>query len=218
MMDRTLTESHTGSFGHIMQIFAVSLLVSFVGTLAGAMLIPPSLIGLFVVIELGMLVSVFIMRFRGKMIGYPFLYIFTAVTGVTLYPIIATYGGILGANLVSAAFLATAGIFGGLALYAYRSKRDFSFLGGFLFAATIGLIVMSLFSLFIPMGSTMNLVWSVLGIVIFSGWVLYDVSQYKGGVSPEAVPMAALNIYLNFINLFIYILRFLAAIVGFSRN
>ncbi|NHN30557.1 Bax inhibitor-1/YccA family protein [Paenibacillus agricola] len=217
-MDRTLVQSHTGSFGHIMQTFALSLLVSFIGTLAGAMFIPPSLVGLFIVVEVVMLVSVFIIRFRGKTIGYPFLYIFTAVTGVTLYPVIANYGGLLGANLVSVAFLATAGIFGGLSFYAYRSQRDFSFLGGFLFAATIGLIVVSLASLFIPMGSVTNLVISVLGIVVFSGWVLYDVSQYKDGVGSEQVPMAALNIYLNFINLFIYILRFLASIVGFSRN
>jgi modulator of FtsH protease len=217
-MERTVVQTHTGSFGHIMQTFALSLLVSFIGTLAGAMFIPPSLVGLFIVVEVVMLISVFIIRFRGKTIGYPFLYVFTAVTGVAIYPIIANYGGLLGANLVSAAFLATAGIFGGLSLYAYRSQRDFSFLGGFLFAATIGLIVMSVVSLFIPMGSTMNLVWSVLGIVIFSGWVLYDVSQYKDGVGDKEVPMAALNIYLNFINLFIYILRFLAAILGFNRN
>jgi FtsH-binding integral membrane protein len=217
-MERTLTGAQAGSFGHIMQTFAMTLLVSFIGTLVGAMFIPASLVGLFVVIEVVMLISVFIIRFRGKLIGYPFLYTFSAVSGVTLYPIIANYGGLIGANLVSAAFLATAGIFGGLALYAHRSQRDFSFLGGFLFAATIGLVVMGLFSLFIPMGSTMNLVWSVLGIIIFSGWVLYDVSQYKNGVRAEEVPLAALNIYLDFINLFIYILRFLAALVGFSRD
>jgi FtsH-binding integral membrane protein len=201
-----------------MQTFALSLLVSFLGTLAGATLIPPSLVSLFIVIEVVMLISVFVIRFRGKTIGYPFLYIFTAVTGVALYPVIANYGSLLGANLVSIAFLATAGIFGGLSLYAYRSQRNFSFLGGFLFAATIGLIVMSLASLFIPMGSTMNLIFSVLGIVIFSGWVLYDVSQYKDGVSPNEVPMASLNVYLNFINLFIYMLRFLAAVAGFSKD
>jgi hypothetical protein len=119
-MERTVVQTHTGSFGHIMQTFALSLLVSFIGTLAGAMFIPPSLVGLFIVVEVVMLISVFIIRFRGKTIGYPFLYVFTAVTGVAIYPIIANYGGLLGANLVSAAFLATAGIFGGLSLYAYR--------------------------------------------------------------------------------------------------
>jgi FtsH-binding integral membrane protein len=217
-MERIIVQSNTGSFAHIMQTFALSLLVSFLGTLAGAILIPPSLVSLFIVIEVVMLISVFVIRFRGKTIGYPFLYIFTAVTGVALYPVIANYGSLLGANLVSIAFLATAGIFGGLSLYAYRSQRNFSFLGGFLFAATIGLIVMSLASLFIPMGSTMNLIFSVLGIVIFSGWVLYDVSQYKDGVSPNEVPMASLNVYLNFINLFIYMLRFLAAVAGFSKD
>ncbi|MDF2962050.1 MAG: YetJ [Paenibacillus sp.] len=212
------TYSNTGSFAHVLQTFALSLLVSFVGMLVGAMFIPVSLVPLFVVIELVMLVAVIVIRIKGRQIGYPFLYSFTAVSGVTLYPVIERYGGIIGANLVSAAFFATAAIFGGLAFYAYRSRRDFSYLGGFLFAATIGLVIMSLAALFIPVGSTMNLVWSALGILIFSGWVLYDVSQYKDGVAAEEVPLAALNIYLDFINLFLYILRFLASLAGFNRD
>ena len=64
----------------------------------------------------------------------------------------------------------------------------------------------------------MNLVWSMIGILIFSGWVLYDVAQYRNGVEPQAVPLAALNIYLDFINLFLYILRFLASIAGINRD
>ncbi|MNR40560.1 Inner membrane protein YbhL [compost metagenome] len=120
--------------------------------------------------------------------------------------------------MVTGAFLATAVIFGSLALYASRTERDFSFLGGFLFAGTIGLIIMGLASLFISFGSVTNLLISMLGILIFSGWVLYDVGQYRNGVEPAGVPLAALNIYLDFINLFMYILRFLAAIVGINRN
>jgi FtsH-binding integral membrane protein len=217
-MQRTITVSNTGSFAHVLQTFAMSLLVSFIGTLIGAMFIPASLVMLFVVVMIVMLIAAVVIRIRGKHIGYGFLYAFTAVSGVTLYPVIMAYGGLLGAQVVSGAFLATAVIFGGLSFYAYRSEKDFSFLGGFLFAATMGLIVMSLISLFVSFGSVMNLVWSMAGILIFSGWVLYDVSQYRSGVAAEEVPLAALNIYLDFINLFLYILRFLASIVGFNRN
>jgi FtsH-binding integral membrane protein len=218
VMQRVATISNTGSFSHVLQTFAVSLLVSFAGTLVGAMIVPPSLIPLFVIAMLVMLVASIVVRIRGRNIGYGFLYAFTAITGVTLYPVIMTYGGLLGANVVSGAFLATGVIFGSLAFYASRSQRDFSFLGGFLFAATMGLIIMSLISLFVSFGSVLNLVWSMAGILIFSGWVLYDVAQYRNGVDPAQVPLAALNIYLDFINLFLYILRFLAAIVGFNRN
>ncbi|MFD0695895.1 Bax inhibitor-1 family protein [Paenibacillus sp. GCM10027628] len=217
-MERTVTVSHSGSFAHVLQTFAISLLVSFLGTLIGAIVVPPSMIMLFVVAEVVMLVAAVVIRIRGKNIGYGFLYAFTAISGVTLYPVIMNYGGLLGANVVSGAFFATAAIFGGLAFYAHRSKRDFSFLGGFLFAATIGLVLMSLISLFVHFGSVMNLVWSMIGILIFSGWVLYDVAQYRDGVASEEVPLAALNIYLDFINLFLYILRFLASIAGINRD
>ncbi|WP_442601327.1 Bax inhibitor-1/YccA family protein [Paenibacillus sp. KN14-4R] len=213
-MQHTETISHIqqGSLAHVLRTFTISLLVSFLGTLVGAMFIPRSLVMMFVVIEVVMLIAAFVMRMRGKTISYTFLYVFTAVTGVTLFPVIETYGGLLGAKVVSGAFLATTVIFGGLALYAARSKRDFSFLGGFLMAATLGLIVMGLVSIFVSFGSATVLVWSMVGILIFSGWVLYDISQYRQGIHAEEVPMAALNLYLNFINLFIYILRLLAAI------
>jgi uncharacterized protein len=217
-MERSVTISHTGSFAHVLQTFAISLLVSFIGTLIGAMVVPPSMIMLFVVAELIMLIAAIVIRIRGKNIGYGFLYAFTAISGVTLYPVIMAYGGLLGANVVSGAFFATAAIFGGLAFYAHRSERDFSFLGGFLFAGTIGLVLMSVISMFVSFGSVMNLVWSMVGILIFSGWVLYDVAQYRDGVASEEVPLAALNIYLDFINLFLYILRFLASIVGLNRD
>lgn len=217
-MDRTVTVSHSGSFAHVLQTFAMSLLVSFLGTLIGAMVVPPSMVMLFVIVEVVMLVAAIVIRIRGKHIGYGFLYAFTAISGVTLYPVIMTYGGLLGANVVSGAFFATAAIFGGLAFYAHRSQRDFSFLGSFLFAGTIGLVLMSVIGMFVNFGSVTNLVWSMIGILIFSGWVLYDVAQYRNGVASEEVPLAALNIYLDFINLFLYILRFLASIAGINRD
>ncbi|WNR43067.1 Bax inhibitor-1/YccA family protein [Paenibacillus roseipurpureus] len=217
-MDRTVSVTQSGSFAHVLQTFAISLLVSFLGTMIGAMVVPPSMIMLFVIAEVVMLVSAIVIRIRGKHIGYGFLYAFTAISGVTLYPVIMAYGGLLGANVVSGAFFATAAIFGSLAFYAHRSQRDFSFLGGFLFAGTIGLVLMSVMGMFLNFGSITNLVWSFIGILIFSGWVLYDVAQYRNGVEPQAVPLAALNIYLDFINLFLYILRFLASIAGINRD
>lgn len=218
MMQRSMATTHAGSFSHVLQTFALSLLGAFIGMLLGKLFVPPSLVPLFIVIEVGMLIASIVIRMRGRNIGYTFLYAFTAISGVTLYPVIEAYGTVLGADMVSGAFLSTAGIFGGLSLYAARSKRDFSFLAGFLFAGTIGLVLMGLVSLFVSFGSATNLVWSMFGILIFSGWVLYDVSQYRHGIDAESVPLAALNLYLDFINLFLYILRFLASIVGLNRD
>lgn len=213
-MNHSASYTEQGSLSHILRTFALSLLVCFIGMLLGALFVPRELVPIFVVIEIGMLIAAFVIRMRKKHIGYPFLFIFTAVTGVALYPVIEAYGSLIGANLVSGAFVATAAIFGSLAFYAARTNRDFSFMGGFLIAATIGLILMSLMSIFIPFGGAINLVWAVAGILIFSGWVLYDISQYRHGVAPEEVPLASLNLFLNFINLFLYILKFIASIVG----
>ncbi|MBE3555310.1 MAG: Bax inhibitor-1 family protein [Thermicanus sp.] len=216
-MENVLVNRNAGSFGNILQVLALSLLVSFGGTLIGAFFIPPAFASMLGIVELIMIIAAVVIRIRGKFIGYGFLYAFTGISGITLYPIIMYYGAQMGANLVSASFLATAGIFAALSFYAYRSARDFSYLLGFLFAGTIGLIIMGLAALFIDIGGTLNLVWAVGGILIFSGWILYDVSQYRNGVDEREVPFVVLNLYLDIVNLFLYILRFVAAITG-SRD
>jgi len=124
------------------------------------------------------------------------------------------YASILGANLLAAAFLATAVIFGSLAFYARSTERDFSFLGGFLFAATLGLVVLAVASLFIKLNSLVDFLYGAGGVLIFSGWILYDVSQYRQGVAPEEMPYAVLNLYLDLVNLFLFVLRLLAFFSG----
>lgn len=213
-MEQVLSQRAAGSFGHIMQTLAFSLLVSFLGTLVGALFIPVEFVAILSIVELVMIIAAIVIRIRGKFIGYGFLYAFTGISGITLYPIIELYGATIGANLVSGAFLATAGIFFGLSLYAYRSERNFSSLLGILFAGTIGLIIMGIASIFVDFGATINLIWALLGILIFSGWILFDISQYRHGVHPKEVPYAVLNLYLDIVNLFLYILRFLQAITG----
>jgi uncharacterized protein len=205
-----------GSLSHILRVFALSLLVSFLGTLLGAMFIPVKVVPLLSIVTLVMIITAFLIRRRP--IGYGFLYIFTTISGITMYPVLVGYGSLIGAKLVSAAFGVTALLFFALSLYAAKSKRNFSYLGGFLTIATLGLILMGLVSLFVSFGAVINVVWAFLGILIFSGWVLYDISQYKNGVSPEWVPTAALNLYLNFINLFYEILRFISSILNLNRD
>jgi FtsH-binding integral membrane protein len=213
-MQQVLVQRQVGNFGHIMQVLGISLLISFAGTLFGSQFIPPEFVGILSIVELVMIIAAVIIRIRGKYIGYGFLYAFTGISGITLYPIIEAYGATIGANLVSAALLTTAAIFIALSFYAYRSERDFSFLLGFLFAGTIALVVMGIAGIFFEFGSTMNIIWAIGGILIFSGWILFDISQYRHGVPAQEVPYAVLNLYLDIVNLFLYILRFLAAITG----
>ncbi|MFJ7747350.1 Bax inhibitor-1 family protein [Peribacillus sp. NPDC097295] len=191
----------------VMRTFAISLAISVLGMAAGT-LIPPALFLPLAILEIAMLIGAFIMR-RKKAIGYTFLYAFTLISGMTTYPIIAHYLALAGANVVILAGVTTTVVFGGLALYATTTKRDLSFLSGMLLASLLALVAISIFNLFSPLSSTAMLVFSFIGILVFSGYVLYDFNRMKHyGVTAEEVPLMALNLYLDFINLFINILRF----------
>lgn len=190
----------------VLRTFALSLAVAFAGTMAGVF-VSPSLFLPLIILEFVMLIGAFFLR-RKKAISYTFLYVFTFISGITTYPIVAYYLATIGANTVLMALGTTTTVFAGLAIYASTTKRDLSFLSGMLMAALIALIAISIFNFFWPLSSTGMLAFSFVGVLVFSGYVLYDFNRMKHyGVSAEEVPLMALNLYLDFINLFINILR-----------
>lgn len=200
---------YNAPFHKLLRMFTVSVLISFVGTFVG-MYVPPALFIPLVIVELIMLVAAFFIRRKGKAVGYGFVFTFCFISGITIFPAIAHYTSIGGTWLVSTAFLLTGIIFAGLTAYAYYSKRDFSFLGGFLTVGILVLIGFSLIGLFTGgFGGTLGLMIAAFGVLIFSGFILYDISQYKHGVPDEEIPLAVLSLYLSFINLFLYLLRLL---------
>jgi uncharacterized protein len=190
----------------VIRTFALSLAIAFLGTMAGVF-VPPSLFLPLAILEFVMLMIAVFFR-RKKAISYTFLYLFTFISGITLFPIVSYYASTAGANIVMMAFGSTTIIFTGVAIYAAKSKHNFSFLGGFLLAALLALVAISIFNIFMPLGSTGMLAFSFIGVLVFSGYVLYDFSRMKHyGVSAEEVPLMALNLYLDFINLFVSLLR-----------
>ncbi|WP_310178439.1 Bax inhibitor-1/YccA family protein [Neobacillus niacini] len=190
----------------VLRTFALSLAFAFIGTMAGVF-VPTGLFLPLSILELVMLFAAFFFR-RKKAISYSFLYIFTFISGITLYPIVAHYLATTGANTVIMAFATTTVVFTGIAIYAAKSKRNFSFLGGFLLAALLALVAISIFNIFWPLSTTGMLAYSFIGVMVFSGYVLFDFSRMKHyGVSAEDVPLVALSLYLDFINLFLSILR-----------
>ncbi|WP_075980081.1 Bax inhibitor-1/YccA family protein [Bacillus massilinigeriensis] len=190
----------------VLKTFAFSLAIAFIGTMAGVF-IPQSLFLPLVILEFVMLIGAFFLR-RKKAISYGFVYAFTFISGMTTYPIIAHYLATIGANLVLMALGTTTVVFTGLAVYATTTKRDLSFLGGMLMAALLALVAIAIFNIFWPLSSTAMLAYSFIGVLVFSGYVLFDFNRMKHyGISAEEVPLMALNLYLDFINLFIDILR-----------
>lgn len=119
---------------------------------------------------------------------------------------------------VSIAIGITAAVCLGLTLFAFQTKWDFTVMGGVLFVALIVFMIFGIVAIFLP-GKTMTLVYSSLGALLFSFYLIYDTQLIIGGkhkysISPEEYIFAALNLYLDVINIFIYIL----SILGASRN
>lgn len=191
----------------VLRTFALSLAIAFLGTMAGVF-VPPALFIPLAILEFVMLLTAFSLDVKSNVLYIPLH--FTFISGITLYPLVSYYLATAGANIVVMAFASTTVVFTGIAIYATKSKHNFSFLGGFLLAALLALVAISIFNMFSPLGSTAMLAYSFIGVLVFSGYVLFDFSRMKHyGVRAEDVPLMALNLYLDFINLFISILRIL---------
>jgi len=141
--------------------------------------------------------------------NYIFLFVVTVCESVIVGFISATYAK----ESVMIAVFMTAGIFAGLTIYACTTKSDFTGMGGYLCAALIGLILMSFVAAFFR-GDMMRKVIGGCGAILFSFYIVYDTQLICGGKHKKCAfgvddyVFAALNIYLDIINLFIYLLAF----------
>jgi FtsH-binding integral membrane protein len=142
-------------------------------------------------------------------------YAFAAVMGLSLSSIFLVFTGM---SIVQV-FLITAIAFAGLSIYGYTTKRDISGMGSFLIMGVIGLIVASLVNIWLGSPAIMFAI-SILGVLIFAGLTAYDTQRIKNDYIAhaqtmdsewlaKAAIMGALNLYLDFINLFMFLLQFM---------
>ncbi|WP_456364379.1 Bax inhibitor-1/YccA family protein [Priestia aryabhattai] len=205
-MDALHVESRS-LFQKVLTAFIISLLIATVGLYVGQF-IPTVYMLPLELVELGLIIAAFWLR-KKKSIGYTFLYIFSFISGITMFPIVSHYASLAGAQIVLLAFGTTCGIFIIMGLIGSMIKRDLGFISNFLLVATLALVFVSIFNIFLPLTSSGMLAFSAIGSIIFSLWILYDFNQLKRSpITEEMVPLLALSLYLDFINLFINILRF----------
>ena len=144
-----------------------------------------------------------------------FFYVYAAAVGLSLSFIFAVYTG----TSIAQTFLVTAIAFAGLSLYGYTTKKDLSGMGTFLIMGLIGLIVASIVNIFLA-SSALAFAISVIGVLIFAGLTAYDTQNIKNTYIEHAVHgdqewlgkaaiMGALNLYMDFINMFMFLLQFL---------
>ncbi|RVT43412.1 Bax inhibitor-1/YccA family protein [Sphingobium algorifonticola] len=139
-------------------------------------------------------------------------WVYAAVMGLSLSTIFLVYTG----ASIATTFFATAAAFLGLSLWGYTTKKDLSGFGTFLIMGVIGLIVASLINIFLR-SPVMDLAISAVGVLLFAGLTAYDTQKIKSMYAyvagtefmGKSVVMGALTLYLDFINMFLFLLRFL---------
>ena len=139
---------------------------------------------------------------------------YAAVMGISLSFIFLVYDF----GVITKVFFITAGLFGAMAFIGYTTKTDLTKFGGILMMAVIGLVIASVVNMFMK-SSQMDYIISCVGVLVFTGLTAYDVQKIKrigAGVefgtaeASKLALMGALNLYLDFVNLFMYLLRVFA--------
>ncbi|MEE4316659.1 MAG: Bax inhibitor-1/YccA family protein [Erythrobacter sp.] len=137
---------------------------------------------------------------------------FATVMGLSMSTIFLVFTG----ESIATTFFATAGAFAGLSLWGYTTKKDLSGFGTFLVMGVFGLIIAMILNFFLQSG-TLALVISILGVLIFAGLTAYDTQRLKNQYDylrgtqfmGKAVIMGATTLYLDFVNMFMFLLQFL---------
>lgn len=143
--------------------------------------------------------------------------LFSAVMGITLAPIFLVYN----IGTITYTFFITAGVFGAMSVFGYFTKMDLTKIGSFLVMALFGLIIVMIVNVFLH-SSALQWWISIIGVVIFIGLTAWDTQTVKRmarynmdpALTDKLATLAALNLYLDFVNMFLFLLR----IFGGSRD
>jgi FtsH-binding integral membrane protein len=167
-----------------------------------------------IVLLLGTLGLVFFISFRIHRLQFTtaltLFMLYAGLLGVTLTPIFLVYTG----ASITRVFFISAASFGALSLWGYTTQRDLSGMGSFMIMGLFGIIIASLVNLFLK-SSGLDFAISVIGVIVFAGLTAWDTQRIKemydvnddGTVSGRKAVMGALSLYLDFINLFMMLLR-----------
>ena len=152
-------------------------------------------------------------KFRDRALGLAFVFALTGFMGYTLGPILNAYVGLPnGPQLVMTAVGATSAVFIGLSGYALTSRRDFSFMGGFLMVGILVAFLAGLGAIFFQMPA-LSLAVSAMFVLLMSGLILYETSNIIHGGETNYI-MATVTLYVSIFNLFTSLLHLL----GFANS
>jgi len=191
----------------VYSLLAMSMGSAAVGAYLGSgpllLLVAPNMM-LFFILQIGL---IFFASFAARKPGLNMvaLFSFTTVSGLTLGPLLYQ----VGPSIAAEAFALTAITFAGLSMYVVVSKKDFSFMSGFLMTGLIVLVVGGLLNMFFIQSGMMHFVMSGASVLLFSGFILYDTSNILRYYGTDEYVSATLALYLDVLNLFIALLSIL---------
>ena len=191
----------------VYSLLAMSMGTAAVGAYLGSgpllLLVAPNMM-LFFILQIAL---IFFASFASRRPGLNMvaLFSFTTVSGLTLGPLLYQ----VGPSIAAEAFALTAITFAGLSLYVVYSKKDFSFMSGFLMTGLIVVIVGGLLNMFFIQSGMMHFVMSGASVLLFSGFILYDTSNILRYYGTDEYVSATLALYLDVLNLFIALLSIL---------
>ena len=191
----------------VYSLLAMSMGTAAIGAYLGSgpllLLVAPNMM-LFFILQIAL---IFFASFAARKPGLNMvaLFSFTTVSGLTLGPLLYQ----VGPSIAAEAFALTAITFAGLSMYVVYSKKDFSFMSGFLMTGLIVLVVGGLLNMFFIQSGMMHFVMSGASVLLFSGFILYDTSNILRYYGTDEHVSATLALYLDVLNLFIALLSIL---------
>ena len=157
----------------------------------------------------GMVIAMFVLpRFANSSAGIGIVFLITGMLGFGLGPILSMYASLPnGGNIITLSLGGTGAIFMGLSAYALATRKDFSFMGGFLMVGFLLVLLAALANIFLQIPA-MSLMISAVVIMIMSGFILYDTSRIIHGGETNYV-LATIGLYMTIFNIFISLLQIL---------
>lgn len=174
----------------------------------------PSTMWVLLLLEVGLVIAISgAINRLSSMAATGLFFLFAIINGLALAPIFLIYT----MTSIAKTFFITAGTFGAMSIYGYFTEKDLSKFGSMLYMALFGLIICSVVNIFTK-SDTMGWLISIAGVLIFIGLTAWDTQKIKqmasmapNGTEGKLATMGALSLYLDFINLFLYLLRFFGA-------
>ncbi|KRM05897.1 hypothetical protein FC59_GL000041 [Lactobacillus kitasatonis DSM 16761 = JCM 1039] len=208
-----------GYMGLAVLVSAIATFLTMTVFRAAVMQMPTALMWIILIIPFGLSMGISFKATRNPTAGFVMLMILAIIYGFEFALLAGFYTG----AQIGTAFLSSAAVFGSMAIFGTFTKRDLNNVGSYMGAALIGLLVAMLVNMFLR-NSVATFVFSIIGVVIFTGLTAYDAQKmksiynnYGSQVSTNGLAvLGALQLYLDFINIFLFLLQIFG--MGNDRN